>query len=169
LDGSTVVIPQLKKAATGVSGTWSSCLGAIPNGVADRAMNAQYPALDLRPACERVVALVCFGSELSLVTEATAADPDPLEPSHAYVLTKAAEGAGLGQFSHPGGANMRVGTSLKPMCGGAALAFLSAMSSSNAGIVFCNQFAQTVFVAIAYPQDGGSWMAEPTRMTHRRH
>jgi uncharacterized membrane protein len=48
---------------------------------------------------------------------------------------------------------------LKSVCAGAALAFLAAMSSANAGIVFYNEFAQTVFVAIAYPQDGGSWMS----------
>jgi uncharacterized membrane protein len=49
--------------------------------------------------------------------------------------------------------------SLKRTCVGATLAILAAMSSANAGIVFCNEFAQTVFVAIAYPQDGGSWMS----------
>ena len=54
---------------------------------------------------------------------------------------------------------MRVAMSLKSVCGAAAAASLAAMSSANAGIVFCNQFAQTVFVAIAYPQDGGSWMS----------
>jgi len=32
-------------------------------------------------------------------------------------------------------------------------------SSARAEIVFCNKFAATVFVAIAYPQDNGAWMS----------
>ena len=39
------------------------------------------------------------------------------------------------------------------------LAFVIAMSSANADVVFCNKFAHTVFVAIAYPQGDGSWMS----------
>ena len=54
---------------------------------------------------------------------------------------------------------MRVTMSLKSVCGGATLALLLAMSTANADIVFCNKFPHTVFVAIAYPQAGGSWMS----------
>ena len=40
----------------------------------------------------------------------------------------------------------------------AAVALSFAASNARAGIVFCNNFPQTVFVAIAYPQDNGAWM-----------
>ena len=54
---------------------------------------------------------------------------------------------------------MRPTTVLKSVCGGATLALLLATSSADADIVFCNQFARTVFVAIAYPQGDGSWIS----------
>jgi uncharacterized membrane protein len=54
---------------------------------------------------------------------------------------------------------LRAAMSLKSLCSGAALTFLAAMSSAHADIVFCNEFPQSVFVAIAYPQTGGSWLS----------
>jgi uncharacterized membrane protein len=49
---------------------------------------------------------------------------------------------------------------LSKLCGCAAgLACLSAAPSAKADIKFCNQFPQVVYVAIAYPQDGGSWLS----------
>ena len=48
--------------------------------------------------------------------------------------------------------------SLKTVCE-ATLALVIAMSSAKADIVFCNKFAHTVFVAIAYPQADGSWIS----------
>jgi uncharacterized membrane protein len=49
--------------------------------------------------------------------------------------------------------------SLKSLCGGAALAVLGGLSSAKADIVFCNQFARTVLVAIAYPQEDAGWLS----------
>jgi len=45
--------------------------------------------------------------------------------------------------------------------GACALGFccLLATSAAKAEIVFCNKFPHVVFVAIAYPQDGGSWLS----------
>lgn len=37
-------------------------------------------------------------------------------------------------------------------------ALACAASSARADIAFCNKFAKTVFVAIAYPQDNGAWL-----------
>jgi len=37
--------------------------------------------------------------------------------------------------------------------------FLLTSSAANAEIKFCNDFPHQVFVAIAYPQDGGSWLS----------
>ena len=53
---------------------------------------------------------------------------------------------------------MRV--TLSKLCGCAAgLACLLPISSAKAEIKFCNQFPHVVYVAIAYPQDGGSWLS----------
>ena len=34
-----------------------------------------------------------------------------------------------------------------------------AVSSAQAGIVFCNEFPHAVYIAIAYPQDTGVWLS----------
>lgn len=53
---------------------------------------------------------------------------------------------------------MRV--TLSKLCGCVAgLACLFPISSAKAEIKFCNQFPHVVYVAIAYPQDGGSWLS----------
>jgi hypothetical protein len=53
---------------------------------------------------------------------------------------------------------MRV--TLSKLCGCVAgLACLLPISSAKAEIKFCNQFPHVVYVAIAYPQDGGSWLS----------
>src|SRR6202142_197800 len=53
---------------------------------------------------------------------------------------------------------MRV--TLSKLCGCVAgLACLLPISSAKAEIKFCNQFPYGVYVAIAYPQDGGSWLS----------
>jgi uncharacterized membrane protein len=44
-------------------------------------------------------------------------------------------------------------------CVAASVAFLFGVSVARADIVFCNQFEQTIWVAIAYPQDDGSWLS----------
>jgi hypothetical protein len=41
----------------------------------------------------------------------------------------------------------------------AAVVIACSASNARADIVFCNKFAATVFVAIAYPQDNGAWMS----------
>ena len=53
---------------------------------------------------------------------------------------------------------MKPALSLATVCE-ATLALVIAMSSAKADIVFCNKFAHTVFVAIAYPQGDGSWIS----------
>ncbi|HXQ41694.1 MAG TPA: DUF1036 domain-containing protein [Candidatus Udaeobacter sp.] len=40
-----------------------------------------------------------------------------------------------------------------------AIAALCMASNARADVVFCNKFAQPVYVAIAYPQADGSWMS----------
>ena len=46
------------------------------------------------------------------------------------------------------------------LCGYAVgLVILLAGASAQAEIKFCSEFPHTVFVAIAYPQDGGSWLS----------
>ena len=46
------------------------------------------------------------------------------------------------------------------LCGYAVgLVILLAGASAQAKIKFCSEFPHTVFVAIAYPQDGGSWLS----------
>ena len=46
----------------------------------------------------------------------------------------------------------------KAACCLSALALACVASSARADIAFCNKFGETVFVAIAYPQDNGAWM-----------
>ena len=41
----------------------------------------------------------------------------------------------------------------------AVLACLLAGPSARADITFCNEFPQLVYVAMAYPQNGGSWIS----------
>ena len=50
------------------------------------------------------------------------------------------------------------GNSLK-LSAWAAIVFWLGTANACAGITFCNKFSKTLFVAIAYPQDGGSWMS----------
>jgi hypothetical protein len=50
------------------------------------------------------------------------------------------------------------GNSLK-LSAWAAIVFWLGTTNVCAGITFCNKFSKTLFVAIAYPQDGGSWMS----------
>jgi hypothetical protein len=52
-----------------------------------------------------------------------------------------------------------IGNSLK-LSAWAAIVFWLGTANVCAGITFCNKFSKTLFVAIAYPQDGGSWMSE---------
>lgn len=54
---------------------------------------------------------------------------------------------------------MRATAQLKGMVGGTAFGLLCMISAANAGIVFCNQFPKTVYVAIAYQQEGGGWIS----------
>ena len=54
---------------------------------------------------------------------------------------------------------MRITNSKPWVCGAACVASLLAVSGARADIQFCNQFAQTVFVAMAYPQDDESWIS----------
>lgn len=42
---------------------------------------------------------------------------------------------------------------------GVAAAALSAAPSARAGLTFCNEFPHTVFIAIAYPQENGTWLS----------
>jgi uncharacterized membrane protein len=44
-------------------------------------------------------------------------------------------------------------------CAVAAWAQLAPTPANAAGIVFCSEFAQSVFVAVAYPQDDGNWIS----------
>jgi uncharacterized membrane protein len=54
----------------------------------------------------------------------------------------------------------RMPSAVSRLCAGvAALAAALATSNARAEIKFCNQFAYKVFVAIAYPQDDGSWIS----------
>ncbi len=49
---------------------------------------------------------------------------------------------------------------ISKLCGCAVgLACVLAISSAKADIVFCNKFAHMVYVAIAYPQDNGTWVS----------
>jgi uncharacterized membrane protein len=41
----------------------------------------------------------------------------------------------------------------------AMLTVLIGIGSASAGITFCNQFPAVVWVAMAYPQDGGGWLS----------
>jgi uncharacterized membrane protein len=51
-------------------------------------------------------------------------------------------------------------TALFKTCSCAAgLACLVAVSSAKAEIIFCNEFPHLVYVAMAYPQDEGSWIS----------
>jgi hypothetical protein len=45
------------------------------------------------------------------------------------------------------------------LAGGILAALLLQMTSARAEIEFCNQFTQKIYVAIAYPQNGGSWLS----------
>jgi hypothetical protein len=44
-------------------------------------------------------------------------------------------------------------------CAIAASGPFASTAAQAGGIVFCSQFAQSVFVAIAYPQDDGNWIS----------
>jgi Protein of unknown function (DUF1036) len=44
-------------------------------------------------------------------------------------------------------------------CTVAGICLLALSSSARANIVFCNKFAHMVYVAIAYPQQDGSWIS----------
>ena len=49
---------------------------------------------------------------------------------------------------------------ISKLCGcTAGLAYLLAAPSAKADIEFCNKFPHVVYVAIAYPQNGGSWLS----------
>jgi len=49
----------------------------------------------------------------------------------------------------------------------AAIVFWLGTADVWAGITFCNKFSKTLFVAIAYPQDGGSDVARLARTRTR--
>jgi uncharacterized membrane protein len=44
-------------------------------------------------------------------------------------------------------------------CAIAALGQIAPTTAHAGGIIFCSQFAQSVFVAVAYPQDDGNWIS----------
>ena len=44
-------------------------------------------------------------------------------------------------------------------CALAGIGLLALSSTARANIVFCSKFAHTVYVAIAYPQQDGSWIS----------